>query len=151
MTSGASEKGAEDDSVTLMREASLQLCLPPRLDSGMQMRQAVRVTLGKLGAGHEETADMLLAASEAVNNAICHGSMGSEDHLWVAVEATDCELVVTLEYRGEPFAVAPPALPEITETHGRGRYLMEQLMDRVTYVFDDHWTRTELRKRIQGR
>lgn len=115
------------------------------------MRGAVSARLDRLGAGPEEAADMALAVSEAFNNAICHGSMRSGDQLWMAIEADGAELVVTFEYKGAPFPLVPPTLPEPHQPNGRGRYLMEQLADRVTYVFENNWTQVELRKRIRGR
>jgi anti-sigma regulatory factor (Ser/Thr protein kinase) len=141
----------EENGVTMIREAPQRLCLPPRVESGSSMRQAVGFALSELGAGNEETADLLLAASEALNNAISHGSMTPDDQLWLGIETTDCELVVTFEYRGEPFAIAPPTLPGTTSANGRGRYLMDLLTDGVSYEFHDHWTRAELRKQIRGR
>ena len=47
--------------------------------------------------------------------------------LWMAVEAGDAEIVVTFEYKGAPFPLAPPRLPGPHQPNGRGRYLMEQL------------------------
>jgi anti-sigma regulatory factor (Ser/Thr protein kinase) len=137
--------------VTMIREAPQQLCLPPHLESGPLVRGAVSAALTAMGAGRQETAELLVAACEAFNNAVGHGGMVGDDQLWVAVETEADELIVTLRYRGEPFPVVPPTLPDATCHHGRGRYLMERFADRVTYEFDDHWTRTELRKRIRGR
>jgi len=114
------------------------------------MRGAVGARLDRLGASPEEAADMTLAVSEAFNNAICHGSMRSDDQLWMAVEAEDAEIVVTFEYKGVPFPLAPPRLPGPHQPNGRGRYLMEQLADHVSYLFEDNWTQVELRKRIRG-
>jgi serine/threonine-protein kinase RsbW len=141
----------EDHDVTLMREAPQRLSLPPHLGSGTVIRQAIAAAMAVKNAGHEETADLLLAVSEAINNAIAHGRMESDDHLWMTIEPADTELVVTLDYRGEPFPVGPATLPEPISPGGRGRYLMEQLTDSVTYDFYDHWTRAVLRKQIRGR
>jgi anti-sigma regulatory factor (Ser/Thr protein kinase) len=135
----------------MIREAPQRLCLPPRVESGTRMRHAVGLALAELGAGTEETADLLLAASEAMNNAIRHGSMTPDDQLWLGIETIDAELVVTFEYRGEPFVIAPSSLPEASSATGRGRYLMDLLTDGVSYEFYDHWTRAELRKEIRGR
>ncbi len=134
----------------VIREAPSRLCLPPVLESGPVMRQAVLAALMGLFAGPEEAADMVLAASEAFNNAIRHGSMGAGDQVGMAIETVGMELTVSMEYRGEPFMLAPPTLPEATDPHGRGRYLMEQLTDQVSYEFFDEWTRVRLCKRIWG-
>jgi anti-sigma regulatory factor (Ser/Thr protein kinase) len=140
----------EDEQVTMIREMARQLCLPPLLESAVAMRHAVGAALQGMGGGPEEAADMVLAASEAFNNAICHGSMETDDHLWVGIEAIGMEIVVTLAYRGAPFPVVPPSLPQAHQSHGRGRYLMERLTDRVAYSFAQECTYVELRKRIQG-
>jgi anti-sigma regulatory factor (Ser/Thr protein kinase) len=136
--------------VTLMKEAPERLCLPPRLKSGATVRRALAAALAQLDAEPEESAGMLLAASEAVNNAIAHGGMQSDDRLCVTIEAEGRELITTFEYRGEPFPVAPPTLPAPGSPRGRGRYLMAQLTDQVSYEFFDHRTRVVLRKRIGG-
>jgi anti-sigma regulatory factor (Ser/Thr protein kinase) len=125
--------------------------LPPLLESAATVRGAVSGALAALGASPEEAADMALAVSEAFNNAICHGGMGRGDQLWMVTESVGTELVVTFEYKGEPFALSSPTLPPPHQPNGRGRYLMEQLADRVSYLFEDHWTQIELRKRIRGR
>jgi anti-sigma regulatory factor (Ser/Thr protein kinase) len=140
----------EEELVTMIREKAQQLCLPPLLESAVAMRRAVGAALQGMGGAPEETADMVLAASEAFNNAICHGSMESDDHLWVGIESIGMELVVTLAYRGAPFAVVPPSLPQAHQSHGRGRYLMEQLSDRVSYSFAQECTYVELRKLLHG-
>jgi anti-sigma regulatory factor (Ser/Thr protein kinase) len=140
----------EDEQVTMIREKARQLCLPPLLESAVAMRHAVGAALQGMGGGPEETADMVLAASEAFNNAIGHGSMESDDHLWVGIDSIGMELVVTLAYRGAPFPVLPPSLPQAHQSHGRGRYLMQQLTDRVTYSFERDCTYVELRKRLRG-
>jgi anti-sigma regulatory factor (Ser/Thr protein kinase) len=138
------------DVVTIIRDAPVRLCLPPQMESSPRVREALCATLLAMRAGQEETADLLLAACEAFNNAVAHGSMASDDQLLLAIETMADELIVTLQYRGEPFPVAPPTLPDASCPHGRGRYLMELFTDRVTYEFHDHWTRAELRRRIRG-
>jgi anti-sigma regulatory factor (Ser/Thr protein kinase) len=125
--------------------------LPPRIESAAAVRRAVGAALEGLGASAEEAADMMLAVSEAFNNAICHGSLRNGDQLWMTAEAVGAELVVTFEYRGASFPLVPPTLPAPHQANGRGRYLMEQLADRVSYLFEDDWTQVELRKRIHGR
>jgi anti-sigma regulatory factor (Ser/Thr protein kinase) len=137
--------------VTSISVRAQRLCLPPLLESAGSVRCAVSGALTALGASPEETADMALAVSEAFNNAICHGRMGRGDQLWMATEVVGTELVVTFEYKGEPFRLVSPTLPAPHQSNGRGRYLMEQLADRVSYLFEDHWTQIELRKRIRGR
>lgn len=144
-----SKESQEGDGVTMIRDAPLRLCLPPQLESGPLVRAALGAALLAMQAGREETADLLLAACEAFNNAVAHGSMTENGPLWLAIETSEDEIVVTLQYRGEPFPLTPPTLPEAACPRGRGRYLMELLTDRVTYEFCDHWTRTELRKRIR--
>ena len=120
------------------------------MESGPLVREAVGAALQAMRAGQEEMADLLLAACEAFNNAVAHGAMTNDDQLCLWIETEADELIVTLQYRGEPFLVEPPTLPDASCPHGRGRYLMELFTDRVTYDFHDHWTRTELRRRIRG-
>jgi anti-sigma regulatory factor (Ser/Thr protein kinase) len=147
----ASRESLEENRVTMTREAAQQICLPPLLENAAAVRRAVTRALAALGASGDDAADMVLAVNEAFNNAICHGRMTHNDQLSVAIEEEGTELVVTLVYRGDPFPIISPTLPEPTDPHGRGRYLMERLTDRVSYLFHDGWTHTELRKQLQER
>jgi serine/threonine-protein kinase RsbW len=127
-----------------------RLCLPPRLEGGGALRRVVSVALLDAGASWEEIGDMSLAVSEAFNNAICHGSLSGDDQVEVMVEIAAGQCTITMEYAGAPFPTSPPTLPPAGEPHGRGRYLMEQLTDRVAYQFRGGTTCVELRKKIRG-
>lgn len=112
------------------------------------VRQAVQSAAIDRMVRPEDTADIVLAISEAFANAVRHGNSGPEDAVWLAQEWRPEEVTIRLRYRGAPFAADSPELPPSDSPRGRGRYLMSRLMDRVEYRFTDGWTEVELARRL---
>ena len=96
-----------------------------------------------------DTADLVLAVSEAFNNAIRHGTSRAIDPIEFIVEIAEGTATVELRYLGEPFAAGNPELPAAHSSNGRGRYIMAMLLDEVDYRFDAPWTRLRLVKRYR--
>ena len=116
------------------------------LKSGRAIREALERAYRCVTVETEAAQDFTLAVSEAFSNAICHGCSKPTDHInvWLTVCAEYGQ--VRLEYRGEPFHLSAPCLPDDGSTNGRGRYLMKILADQVDYEFAGGWTRARLRK-----
>jgi anti-sigma regulatory factor (Ser/Thr protein kinase) len=93
-----------------------------------------------------DTADLVLAVSEAFNNAVRHGTSEPQDVIELSLRINAREAEVELRYRGEPFAVGVPELPPPTSASGRGRYIMSMLLDQVDYVFEPPWTAVRMLK-----
>ena len=82
--------------------------------------------------------NLLVAVTEAVNNAIIHGNaFDSSKHVVVEMTVRANEIVVTITDEGEGFNPNDVPNPTLTEhlhkEGGRGVFLMQQLADRVTY------------------
>lgn len=82
--------------------------------------------------------NLLVAVTEAVNNAIIHGNTldaSKRVAIDVEVHAHEIVVIVTDEGRGfNPDDVPNPTLAEhLHKEGGRGVFLMQQLADRVTY------------------
>lgn len=83
--------------------------------------------------------NILIALTEAVNNAILHGNKNNPSKLVnVNVESSDESLQVTIEDEGEGFDfdhVPDPTAPEnLEKPTGRGIFLMRNLADEVEYT-----------------
>lgn len=76
--------------------------------------------------------NILIAATEAVNNAIIHGNkLNPEKYVLLHIHACDCEIVITVVDEGPGFDyshVQDPRLPQnLMKDGGRGVFLMRQL------------------------
>ncbi len=83
--------------------------------------------------------EISLAVTEAVSNAIRHGSpAGEADQVELQVALDGPRLVVTVRDSGSPFSPPEPCLPDPAEfaDHGRGLFLMHHLMDEVQFSRD---------------
>ncbi|RPI69024.1 MAG: ATP-binding protein [Ignavibacteriae bacterium] len=87
--------------------------------------------------------NMLVAVTEAVNNAIIHGN-GADPHktttLHVTMTPTQAVFVITDEGSGfDADAIPDPRLPEnLLREGGRGVFLIRQLSDDVSFSTTDH-------------
>ncbi|CAN5539200.1 hypothetical protein BH23BAC4_BH23BAC4_15660 [soil metagenome] len=96
----------------------------------------VEMALADLAAPEEVAERALLAASEAVANAIEHGNRGEEGRrFWVAVQRND--IAWQIRVRDEGQAIANEDLQEAhlpsdpLQTHGRGLYIIRELANSV--------------------
>ena len=95
-----------------------------------------------------------LAVREAIANAIVHGSRGDpEKTVRISVAVTEnCDLSVNVKDSGPGFD--PSALPNPIATenllapHGRGIFIMRQLMDEVDFKFD-HGTEVHMERKAR--
>lgn len=97
------------------------------------VRFTIVALLVREGWGGEPTCRVLLAASEALSNAIEHGSVpGAEVQVHLSADGARAELVVRDQGRpGGPQPVLPDGPPPATSPHGRGLYIMGRLSDRL--------------------
>lgn len=121
-------------------------CLPPMIPSGASTlrlppdhaavpfaRFTLAALLARHGWGEDDVGRVLLAASEALSNAIEHGSpTGTRIEMGIAIDAERAE--VTVRDRGTPGDVAelpPPGAPPDSSPRGRGLLIMHRLSDRL--------------------
>lgn len=82
--------------------------------------------------------NIMIAVTEAVNNAIYHGNKGNpEKHIKIGFESEDKKLNFYVTDEGEGFdyeALPDPTDPlYIDKPHGRGVFLMRNLADKVEF------------------
>src|SRR5690606_11129444 len=82
--------------------------------------------------------NMLIALTEAVNNAIQHGNGYKKEKLVeIEYEVLDDEILLTVKDEGNGFdfdKIPDPTLPEnILKTSGRGVFLMQNLADKFAF------------------
>jgi serine phosphatase RsbU (regulator of sigma subunit)/anti-sigma regulatory factor (Ser/Thr protein kinase)/DNA-binding NarL/FixJ family response regulator len=119
----------------------LALTLPAEPEALVAARRALRMWLGEVGAGPDETYDITLATGEACTNAIEHAYTPGEASFHLEASRGTDDLTIRVRDHGQWRA------PRGTN-RGRGLKLMETLMDEVTVDRTDEGTTVELRKRI---
>ena len=110
----------------------MRLSVPAELESLPTVRGAVTSALERSRWSDERPGDVLLAVSEAVGNAIEHGSRPGEP-VEVDITVTPADARVRVADRGRPGARAPdgdPVAPPPERMRGRGRLIMQALADR---------------------
>jgi serine/threonine-protein kinase RsbW len=113
------------------------------------VRQMVQAAAIDRMVSPDDTADIVLATSEAFANAVRHGDCGPEDAVWISQQWRPEAVTLRLRYRGAPFAPDIPDLPSPDATSGRGRVIMNRLLDQVSYQFRDGWTEVTLARRLR--
>ncbi len=98
--------------------------------------------------------NLLVSASEAVNNAVNHGNKNDPaKSVTLDVYFKDDEITLSVEDQGggfNPEGLPDPLLPEnLLKPSGRGIHIMKSLMDSVRFEFTPHGTRTVLKLRLK--
>lgn len=131
---------------TSLRGLPLRFERPATPESVTEVRRAISRWLIDNGAPDADTADILVACSEAITNVVRHAYPDQTGVLGVTVSREGDEVVIVIRDHGRWLEREPAALDD---TNGRGLLLMEALMD--TRV-DTGSTGTEvrLRRRLTG-
>ncbi len=116
-----------------------ELSIPSDFDSVFKVEELIDTMCGKMGAG-DNYGNVLIAVTEAVNNAIIHGNARNKDlQVRVLVGEGDKGYCFTVRDEGDGFDssnLPDPTAPENLEReNGRGIFLMRNLSDEVE--FDD--------------
>ena len=109
----------------------------------------------KLHLSESDKHNLLVSASEAVNNAMVHGN---KDHpakrVTLDVDYENEGITLTVEDEGggfNPKDLPNPLLPEnLLKPSGRGIYIMRSLMDSVVFEFTRHGTKTIMKLKIKN-
>jgi serine/threonine-protein kinase RsbW len=113
-----------------------RIILPSRATALADARHFVDEHARRAGFSDVARGELSLAVTEAVSNAVRYGSpAGDADTVELSVEVEDPRLIVTVRDHGGPFTPPAPSLPDpaLFAEHGRGLYLMQQLMDDVQF------------------
>ena len=102
------------------------------------IENAIDEIAGAIGVNQDNYGKILVAALEAVNNAIVHGNKSSTNKLVdVEIEFDENQIKITVTDEGEGFdpkKIPDPTMPEnIEELSGRGVFLMTKLADSITF------------------
>jgi serine/threonine-protein kinase RsbW len=113
------------------------LSLPATVRSLYPARMFVDSIAREAGFDEAEREAFDLAVTEAVSNAVRHGSpRGAENQVELCVIDEGARLVVTVTDEGEGFVPTGFSLPDPQSyaDHGRGLYLIHALMDEVEFT-----------------
>lgn len=117
-----------------------RIILPGRASALVDARRFVDEHARRSGFSELARDEISLAVTEAVSNAIQHGSpAGEADTVELAVQAEGPRLLVTVRDHGGPFHPPTPTLPDPAAfaEHGRGLFLMQHLMDEVRFSHEN--------------
>ena len=117
-----------------------KLSVPSELSSVSIVESLIDRVCGSLGVHEDAYGNILIAVTEAVNNAVIHGNCFKSD-VDVDVEVLDVDdrLCFTIKDKGNGFDFSnlpDPTSPEnIEKENGRGIFLIKNLADDL--IFDD--------------
>ena len=118
-----------------------------------QVEDYIERVCSENNVGPDVYGNILISTTEAVNNAILHGSSGKEEKNVTVSYSTDNELhtisfIIEDEGNGFDYNNLPdPTAPEnITMVGGRGVFLIKQLAD--TVIFSNNGSTVELQFKI---
>jgi anti-sigma regulatory factor (Ser/Thr protein kinase) len=145
--SGIVGDGAGDDAALLLVEVEavparfrLELAADPALLGGLRRR--LRAWLSLQQVGQDRSADIVLAVSEACNNAIEHAYLGGKGTVALDLRHDGAEISIAIEDRGVWRE------PRVDASRGRGLAIMERLMPATTIERGPRGTRVVLRQTI---
>jgi len=109
----------------------------------------------KLPLSESDKHNLIVSASEAVNNAMVHGNKNDPaKKVMLDLDYKNKEITLTVEDEGggfNPKNLPNPLLPEnLLKPSGRGIYIMKSLMDSVAFEFTRHGTRTIMKMKIKN-
>ncbi len=138
-----------------MRKVREHIVINSNHSSITAAEKKLKSILDKLNLASSQEHNLLVAASEAVHNAVVHGNKSRPDkkvYLDVDYSGHDITLEVQDEGGGfNPVDVPDPLLPEnLLKPSGRGIHIMKSLMDTVNFDFTPKGTKTILTLKLKG-
>ncbi|MFZ1080763.1 MAG: ATP-binding protein [Candidatus Kryptoniota bacterium] len=108
---------------------------------------------GTLHLSESDKHNLLVSATEAMNNAMSHGNRNDPaKKVMLDVDYGNDEVTLIVEDEGDGFNpkdLADPLLPEnLLKPSGRGIHIMKSLMDSVVFEFTPHGTRTIMKLKV---
>ena len=118
---------------------TFELELPSRPHEVSRVEGFLKAANRRLGLDDGTLYRLLVAATEAVNNAIIHGNRSDPDRtVHVFMRATSRRILLRVEDEGQGFdaQALPSPLEEenLLKDHGRGVFLIRSLMDEVRFI-----------------
>lgn len=114
-----------------------ELAIPSSFDAVPKVESLIDSVCSKVGVG-ENFGNVLIAVTEAVNNAILHGNKNvSNASVYIKSASNDISFLFSIEDEGNGFdflTLPDPTAPEnIEKENGRGIFLMKNLADEVEF------------------
>jgi serine/threonine-protein kinase RsbW len=144
--------GAAEPTPTRDQSGTITLTIGSRLELLSFVHGLIEDIAGQFQVDEETTGALTIAVIEAGTNAIQHGNVfASHKSVTFVFDVGQGEIAVRVEDSGSGFdasRVANPTDPSnLLDPHGRGLYLMRELMDEVSFeTRPDHGTTVRLRK-----
>lgn len=122
--------------------------LSSTVESLSKIEQLIESVCGEYSVGEDFYGNILIALTEAVNNAITHGNhLDPNKKVSLELTKTQKEIAFTIKDEGNGFDfdnIPDPTLPEnLKSVSGRGVFLMKALADDV--VFEENGTKIQLK------
>lgn len=138
-----------------MNELHEHIVIKSGSDALKESEQRLKAVFGGLKLSDSQEHNLLVAVSEAVNNAVSHGNKNDpEKKVTLDLDYKDGEIVVTVEDEGggfNPDKLPDPLAPEnLLKPSGRGIHIMRSLMDKVDFAFTRQGTKTTLRMKVEA-
>lgn len=131
----------------MMRES----WLPAKPESATRARAFVRDAAVEQGLDGDDAWSLVLATSEAVSNAILHGTPCSKGERGILVRVLHWHEGLCVEVCDCGSFEAAPAPPSREASHGRGIPIIEAVVDHFEVVPDGPLTRVRFAKRGRRR
>ena len=137
-----------------MSELHKHIVLKSRNTALREAERKLKAILDTLKLSESDEHNLLVSASEAVNNAITHGNRNyPEKNVTLDIRSTeDSEIIISVEDEGRGFnpdSLPNPLLPEnLLKPSGRGIHIIKSLMDGVDFQFTDRGTKITMRLTI---
>ncbi|MCD6115939.1 ATP-binding protein [bacterium] len=127
------------------RKKTISLTIPSTLDQLEKVEKLSSSISKKMELSSDQTDNLAIAVTEAVGNAIVHGNkMQKEKTVDIVFKLSTDELECSVSDRGKGFnekSLSDPLDPEnIMKESGRGIFILEALMDSVSYSFSSEGT-----------
>ncbi|MBK8805125.1 MAG: ATP-binding protein [Bacteroidales bacterium] len=126
----------------------MKLQISSSLDNLIEVEKEIDGLSDKLKLNSDVYANILVAVTEAVKNAIIHGNkLNQNKDVTISFESNDKHIIFTISDFGDGFdflTIPDPTLPEnIEKEEGRGIFLMNCLADEV--IFNDKGNEVSLK------
>ncbi len=133
----------------------MQFLIPSRLDALDRVERIVQKIADITGLSKDEHDNLAIAVTEAVGNAILHGNkQDPKKKVKVSAVLGRDRVEVTVKDQGSGFnldRIGNPLDPQnLMKEHGRGIFILKNLMDEVVFQFSSSGTSVRMVLRKKG-
>ncbi len=137
----------------MMPELHEHIVLSSKESSILSAEHKLKSVLDKLDLEGSQEHNLLVAASEAMNNAVVHGNKNDPmKKVVLNIDYDDHKITLEVQDEGggfDPKDLPDPLLPEnLLKPSGRGIHIMKSLMDSVSFDFNSKGTKIILQMKV---